>query len=87
MSDLTPAPVVRSRLLPRFSFLHLFAVTTAAAVLLAVARQAQNGGAYAAAVLALVGTFLLFLVGMSVVFLVAWAISGLNESLHEEDRS
>ncbi|WP_442506277.1 hypothetical protein SH528x_005112 [Novipirellula sp. SH528] len=70
-------PVVRSRLLPRISFRFVFAITTLAAIIAAVARQAGSGGALATA--AMVGLvvpvacFILF----AITFLFSWAVSSL----------
>jgi hypothetical protein len=70
-------PVVESRLLPRISSRLLFALTTLAAIIAAVARAAGNGGALAYAVMVslifVVACFSIFLL----LFLISWAISSL----------
>ncbi|GAA4448553.1 MULTISPECIES: hypothetical protein [Novipirellula] len=76
-------PVVRSRLLPRISFRFVFAITTLAAVIAAVARQAGSGGALAtAAILGLAVPLLCFAL-FALTFLFAWAVSSLW--FHAED--
>ena len=70
-------PVVRSRLLPRISFRLLFALTTLAAIIAAVARAAGEGGA-----LAYGATVSLIFLGacmalFALLFLMAWCISSL----------
>ncbi|NND98405.1 MAG: hypothetical protein HKN47_13875 [Pirellulaceae bacterium] len=66
-------PLVRSRLLPRISFRMMFALTTVAAVLAAIARVAGSGGQLASAAVSgaafVLGAFAVFLF----LFLVAWS--------------
>ncbi|WP_146521696.1 hypothetical protein [Stieleria varia] len=77
MSSPTPSvePIVRSRLLPRVSFRSMMILMAVSAVVLAVARSANQGGIYATA--AVMG--LVFLLGtvivLSAVFLLAWAVA------------
>lgn len=70
-------PVVRSRMMPRISSRFLFALTTLAAFIAAVARMAGQGGALAAAAMVglgfIVGCFLLFVL----LFLISWLVSSL----------
>ncbi len=70
-------PVVVSRLLPKISSRFLFALTTLAAVIAAVARAAGEGGALANAaitgVIFIAGCFALF----AILFFFSWAISSL----------
>ena len=70
-------PVLRSRLLPRVSSRLLFALTTLAAIIAAVARIAGQGGALANGVMVSFGflgvCFLLF----ALLFLISWSVSSL----------
>ena len=70
-------PVVVSRLLPKVSFRFLFALTTIAALIAAVARAAGKGGALAnATIVAFIFIVLCFLL-FAILFLVSWAVSSL----------
>jgi hypothetical protein len=70
-------PVVRSRLLPKVSFRFLFALTTLAAIIAAVARIAGEGGQLAFAVVVGLGFMAACLAMFALLFLVSWAISSL----------
>ena len=70
-------PVVRSRLLPKLSSRVLFALTTLAAVIAAVARLAGEGGELAYAAIVGLGFIAACFVLFALLFLVAWAISSL----------
>lgn len=71
-------PVVRSRLLPRVSFRLLFALTTLAAVLAAVARAAGSGAAAAKAVMVGLGFLVACFLVFTLLFLISWCVSSLR---------
>ena len=66
-------PVLRSRLLPRISFQTMLAVTTACAILAALANNAGNGGQLAYALVMAIGFLLACVFLSSFVFILAWA--------------
>ncbi|MFG0260921.1 MAG: hypothetical protein ACF788_00815 [Novipirellula sp. JB048] len=70
-------PVLPSRLLPRVSFRLVFAITTLAAILAALARQAGDGGALASAAITALLVPLLGFALSAILFLFAWAVTSL----------
>jgi len=68
-------PILRSRLLPQFSFRLLMALTVIAALLAVTARAAGSGAPFAKAVLVVV-VFVTAVFALAVcAFLVSWAIA------------
>ncbi|MAI32567.1 MAG: hypothetical protein L7W43_16280 [Rubripirellula sp.] len=76
----TPAvePLLKSRLLPRFTFRFLFLVTFAGAVLGALVEAAFTGYTIAISLLVLLGSGLSFFVVGFLLFLVQWVMAGLQ---------
>ena len=72
MQSSTSEPVLRSRLLPKFSFRFLLFVTALAAILGAVARAAGDGAAFAKAALAAVVFPAICFALFAVAFFIAW---------------
>lgn len=68
-------PLLKSRLLPRFSFRFLFLLTFGFALLGAATRSAVQGYALAMAVLAFIGFFVIFFFVSAAMFLLGWAIA------------
>ena len=68
-------PVLRSRLLPRVSSRWLFALTTLAAVIAAVARSAGEGGAVAYSVMAAVIFLVICFSAFSLLFFLVRGVS------------
>ncbi len=64
-------------MLPRVSFRWLFGVTTAAAILAAVARAAGSGAALAGAAVVALGFIAICFALFVLVFFISWAISSL----------
>jgi hypothetical protein len=76
----TPAvePVLKSRLLPRFSFRFLFGVTFGFALLGATVQAAFAGFAVALGVLVFLGSLASFFVVGFLFYLVLWGLAGLR---------
>lgn len=70
-------PVLKSRFLPRVSFRLLFALTTMAAIVAAVARAAGQGGALAVAAIVSIGFLLGVFALFATLFLISFSISSL----------
>ena len=71
-------PLLKSRLLPRFSFRFLFVLTLVFALLGVTVQAAYAGYAVAISVLAFIGFLAAFFAACVVVFLVLWCLSGLR---------
>jgi hypothetical protein len=71
-------PLLKSRLLPRFSFRFLFALTLCFALLGVTIQAAYAGYVVAISVLAFIGFLVAFFAACILVFLVLWCLSGLR---------
>lgn len=68
-------PVVRSRLLPRFSFRLILALTAVCAVIATVGKAAGGGSAVASAAVVALGFIAVFFALSAVLFFVCWLVA------------
>lgn len=85
MKSPSSEPVLRSRLLPQFSFRLLMGLTAGAAVLATLFRFAEGGAAVAQAVMFSLGTLLAMLLLGAVLFLFSWVVATLTLVVNEPD--
>ena len=78
-------PLLKSRLLPRFSFRFLFALTLCVALLAVTFQAAYAGYAVAISVLAFIGFLVAFFAACVLVFLLLWCLLGLRRIDGEAD--
>jgi hypothetical protein len=72
-------PLVRSRLLPRISFRTMLLLTTAAAIVAAIARVAGNGGELAKSVMMGLAFLAACFAAFAFLFLFSWSIAVLRK--------
>ncbi|MDC0287852.1 hypothetical protein OAL01_00260 [Rubripirellula sp.] len=78
MSTPSVEPLLKSRVLPRFSFRFLFAITFACALVGAMVQAAYGGYVIAISLLVLLGSMLSFFVLGFLFFLTLWIMAGLR---------